>query len=84
MQRQRVSCVALPLCRLRISAQNKPARSERLFVGFAEYFKAPAYCSRSEMVAHLKVPVAASSFNWFLSGERRRRRLISIRQRLNY
>lgn len=85
MQRQRVSFLVFPLCRLRISAQNKPVRSERLFEGFTEYFKAPAYCSCSEMVAHLKVPVAASSFNWFLSGERcRRRKIIYIRQYLNY
>lgn len=67
------------------SAQNKPVRSERLFVGFTEYFKAPAYCSCSETVAHLKVPVAASSFSWFLSGEKRRHHeIIYIQQSLNY
>lgn len=85
MQRQRVSFVVFPLCWLRISAQNKPLRSERLFVGFTEYFKAPAYCSCSETMAHLKVPVAVSSFNWVLPGEmRRRRKVIYIRQSLNY
>lgn len=85
MQRQRVSFVAFLLCRLRISAQNKPVRSKRLFVGFTEYFKTPAYCSCSETMAHLKVPVAASSFNWLLSGERCRCcEIIYIRQSQNY
>lgn len=32
-------------------------------MGFAEYFKAPAYCRRSETAARLKAPVAASSFS---------------------
>lgn len=59
MQRHRVSFVALPLWRT-----IKHREAKRLFVSFAEYFKALAYCSCSQTVA-LKVPVAASSFSSF-------------------